>query len=59
MADILRIDLAEGKRQGYTDPKALAKAANRALRWVRSPRNKGAKAPRHISTKMRLITVKR
>ncbi len=46
-----------GKGQGYLTREDVIRAANRALRWVRQPRNLGRKPPRHIAQKMLLIGV--
>ena len=46
-----------GKGQGYLTRQDIVRAANRALRWVRQPRNQGYNPPRHIADKMLLIEV--
>ena len=46
-----------GTKQGYGTPNAILRAANRALRWVRQPRNQGQRPPNHIANKMLLIGV--
>lgn len=46
-----------GRGQGYLARKDIIRAANRALRWVRSTRNQGFAPPRHIAQKMLLIGV--
>lgn len=51
----LRSDV--GKEQGYGTHYDILRAANRSLRWVRSPRNKGRRPPGHIAKKMLLIGV--
>ena len=51
----LRSDV--GKEQGYGTHVAILRAANRALRWVRQPRNQGRCPPGHIAKKMLLIGV--
>lgn len=46
-----------GREQGYGTHDAILRAANRALRWVRQPRNQGRRPPGHIANKMLLIGV--
>ncbi len=46
-----------GTEQGYGTPTDILRAANRALRWVRQPRNQGHRPPNHIANKMLLIGV--
>lgn len=46
-----------GRAQGYNTRAAIICAANRALRWVRQPRNQGLTPPRHIADKMLLVGV--
>lgn len=53
----LQLQAEVGKAQGYGSREAIIRAANRALRWVRQPRNLGRKPPRHIANKMLLIGV--
>ncbi len=53
----LHLQAEVGKAQGYDSREAIIRAANRALRWVRQPRNQGRKPPRHIANKMLLIGV--
>lgn len=53
----LHLNEAAGTGQGYPNRPAIIRAANRALRWVRQPRNQGQKPPRHIANKMLLIGV--
>ena len=65
------IDLGEAARQGYAqrsrnkvgelrpaDVVRARRAGQRALRWLRAPRNNGARAPRHIQQKMQLLRMK-
>ncbi len=53
----LQLNADVGKAQGYLGREAIIRAANRALRWARQPRNQGLKPPRHIADKMLLIKV--
>ena len=53
----LQLHAKVGKEQGYGGHDAIIRAANRALRWVRQPRNQGRRPPRHIADKMLLIGV--
>ncbi len=53
----LQLQTEVGKAQRYGSREAIISAANRALRWVRQPRNQGRKPPRHIANKMMLIGV--
>jgi len=46
-----------GTKQGYGTHNDILRAANRALRWVRQPRNQGRRPPNHIANKMLLIGV--
>ncbi len=46
-----------GSAQGYLTRKGIIRAANRAMRWVRQPRNRGHNPPGHIAQKMLLIGV--
>lgn len=48
-----------GRKQGYGTHDDILRAANRALRWVRQPCNKGRCPPGHIANKMLLIGVHR
>ena len=53
----VHLNEAAGTGQGYPNRTAIICAANRAMRWVRQPRNQGHKPPRHIADKMLLIRV--
>ena len=53
----LQLNIDVGNAQGYPNLESIIRAANRALRWVRQPRNQGYKPPSHIAQKMRLIKV--
>ena len=53
----LRLRNDVGKGQRYLTRQDIIRAANRALRWVRQPRNQGYNPPRHIADKMLLIEV--
>jgi hypothetical protein len=53
----LQLKTDEGNAQGYLRREDIIRAANRALRWVRQPRNQGRKPPSHIAAKMLLIEV--
>ncbi len=46
-----------GRAQLYLGHVDIIRAANRAMRWVRQPRNQGHKPPHHIAQKMLLIGV--
>lgn len=52
------LNAAEARRQGYHGLDLALRAANRAVRWMRSPRNQRAVPPGHIRQKMRLMEVK-
>ena len=53
----LRLKEKVGRGQGYMTREDIIRAASRALRWVRQPRNQGRKPPGHIAQKMLLIGV--
>ena len=53
----LQLRAEVGKEQGYGGHNDIIRAANRALRWVRQPRNQGRRPPRHIADKMLLVGV--
>ncbi len=53
----LHLNAKVGKAQGYLTREDIVRAAGRALRWVRQPRNQGRKPPGHIAQKMLLIGV--
>ena len=53
----LHLNEAAGTGQGYPNRPTIIRAANRALRWARQPRNQGHQPPRHIADKMLLIGV--
>lgn len=52
-----RLNLDVGKQQGYINEVAIARAANRALRWLRSTKSASEKPPGHIRKKLLLIGV--
>lgn len=48
---------SETQLMRYGSEELAVRAAKRAMRWLRAPRNRGARPPGHIAQKMRLMKV--
>lgn len=53
----VKVDYAMGRALGYVSRRATFNAARRAMRWLRAPRNLGARPPSHIGRKIALLKV--